>query len=141
MAAFKAHAHFGFHKVSLMSDPHGLFRRQSRSFMNTEKLTDVSQLPADNILCEYIREAAQLNIDSVKLPAPKPRKPVAVPADFKKALAANSKAKVAFDAFSPSCRHEYIEWITDAKREETRQRRIATTLEWLKGKKRNWKYS
>ncbi|MSR66163.1 MAG: hypothetical protein EXS24_02170 [Pedosphaera sp.] len=72
---------------------------------------------------------------------PQSRASPAVPADFKKALAANSKAKVAFDAFSPSCRHEYIEWITDAKREETQQRRIATTLEWLKGKKRNWKYS
>jgi uncharacterized protein YdeI (YjbR/CyaY-like superfamily) len=74
-------------------------------------------------------------------PAP-PRKPEAeVPEDFAAALAKNKAASQAFHRFSPSHRHEYIEWITEAKRDETRQKRIATTLEWLtEGKPRNWKY-
>ncbi len=143
MAAFKKHAYFGFWKAKLMRDPHGLFRRRSRSSFNADQLTDVSELPSDAILLAYIRQAVKLNADGVPLPRTKARasRPVKVPPDFRKVLAAHPKAKAVFDAFSPSCRREYVEWITEAKREETRQRRIANALEWLaEGKERNWKY-
>jgi uncharacterized protein YdeI (YjbR/CyaY-like superfamily) len=67
--------------------------------------------------------------------------PVKIPPDLAAALKKNDKARETFEAFSPSHRKEYIEWITEAKREETRQRRLARTLEWLaKGKSPNWKY-
>ena len=78
-----------------------------------------------------------------KLPPRKkqPRKPLPVPPSLKKALAAHPNAQATFDAFAPSCRREYIEWITGAKQEATRARRIASALEWLaQGKQRNWKY-
>jgi uncharacterized protein YdeI (YjbR/CyaY-like superfamily) len=80
----------------------------------------------------------------VKVPrAPKARVPgaVTVPADLAAALRRNRKARASFEAFSPSHRREYIEWITEAKREETREKRLATTIEWLEeGKPRHWKY-
>jgi uncharacterized protein YdeI (YjbR/CyaY-like superfamily) len=69
------------------------------------------------------------------------RKAVSVPADLKRALARNTRARETFQAFPPSHQREYIEWIIEAKRDETRSRRLATTLEWLaEGKPRNWKY-
>ena len=102
----------------------------------------MKELPVDKILIKYIRAAATLNASGQKAPyKTTPRKPLTVPAYFKRALAKNAKAKATFENFSPSCQREYVEWITEAKREETRERRIATTLEWLaEGKQRNWKY-
>ena len=64
-----------------------------------------------------------------------------MPADLAGALQKNKKAKTAFDAFSPSHKREYVEWITEAKRDETRQKRIQTAIQWIsEGKSRNWKY-
>lgn len=57
------------------------------------------------------------------------------------ALKKNSQALAAWEASSPSHRREYIEWITEAKRDETRQRRVETAVEWIAaGKARNWRY-
>jgi len=73
--------------------------------------------------------------------AKKTRAPLRTPPVFSKALARNTKAKATYDGFSPSHKREYVEWITEAKRDETRAKRLATTLEWLvEGKHRNWKY-
>ena len=74
-------------------------------------------------------------------PKPKPKTPLKVPPYLKSALNANKKAQSAFDNFSYSHKKEYIEWITEAKTEETRNKRIETALEWMaEGKSRNWKY-
>ena len=67
--------------------------------------------------------------------------PLGVPADLKKALAANARAAATFEKLPPSHKREYVEWITEAKTAPTRERRLATTVEWLEqGKHRNWKY-
>jgi uncharacterized protein YdeI (YjbR/CyaY-like superfamily) len=64
-----------------------------------------------------------------------------VPAYFTASLKQQPKARAAFAAFPPSHKREYVEWIDSAKTDETRQRRIATALEWIAaGKSRNWKY-
>lgn len=138
-AAFKAHAALNFWRgqelrgESANADAMGQFG----------KLESVDDLPPDAELDRLIRQAAELAKS-----APAPRKPKHAPkpepamhADFAAALAKADKAKATFDAFPPSCRREYVEWIADAKRDETRARRIATAVEWLsEGKKRNWKY-
>ena len=112
--------------------------------MSACKLHDVSELPEDKVLIAYIQEAVALNEQGVKQPKPKrtrKKKPVVVPDYFRSALEANKKALTTFDAFSPSHQREYVEWVTEAKQEATRERRLATTLEWLaEGKSRNWKY-
>ena len=71
------------------------------------------------------------------LPSPRSK----VPADLKQALAKNARARAAFEAFSPSHRREYVQWIEEAKHEETRKKRLGTAIDWLaEGKSRNWKY-
>ena len=94
------------------------------------------------MIVQYVKAAAKLNEAGPRKKAPAKKKPpVQVPADLAKALRSNRKALATFEGFSPSHRREYVEWITEAKREETRERRIATALEWLaEGKSRHWKY-
>ena len=141
MAAFKAHCAFGFWKGSLVlgndvkdADAAGQFGR----------IENVSDLPPKKVLMGYIRQAMKLNEDGVKPMRTKTgtKKPeLDVPDYLRAALKKDRKAQTAFDAFSPSHRREYIEWITDARTEATRNKRMETALEWIaEGKSRNWKY-
>lgn len=141
MAAFKQHVTFGFWKAKLLSDPHGSLKGGTTP-MGT-KVKSLDDLPSDEILLTLIREAVALNEQGVKVEKkPVKKKPRAtVPADLKAALAKNAKARKTFEELSPSHQREYIEWLNEAKQQATRQRRLATTLEWLvEGKSRNWKY-
>lgn len=140
MAAFKQHATFGLWRFAELPDPHGLFK--TKSPMGAGKFTDVSQLPPDDVLVGYIREAVKLNESGVKPARPKKAKPpLKVPAPLMVALRKNKKALATFEAFPPSHKREYVEWIAEAKQEETRERRLATAIEWMaRGKSRNWKY-
>lgn len=145
MASFKEHCTFGFWKAALMED----YDKKLSPVGNTAmghfgRITNLKKLPSDKTLVKYIQEACRLNEDGVKISRPKPafKKPLVVPAYFKKALAGNSKSKATFDAFPYSQKKEYVEWITEAKTEETREKRMATSIEWLaEGKIRNWKYT
>lgn len=142
MAAFKEHCTFGFWKAKLIMEQDAVSREAMGHFGCIQSLDD---LPSKRTLAGYVRKAMKLNEEGVKVPR-KPRagvaKPVAVPDDFAAALRRNRKAREAFESFSPSHRREYIEWITEAKRAETRERRLATTIEWLEeGKPRHWKYA
>lgn len=143
MAAFKQHATFGFWKVSLLRSK-GLLPEADESAMGQfGRITDISDLPSDKVILSIIREAARLNAQGVKVLKKKKtvKKVLVVPDYFIKALAKNKKAKTTFDNFSPSHKREYIEWITEAKTEVTRNKRMNTSIEWLTdGKPRNWKY-
>jgi uncharacterized protein YdeI (YjbR/CyaY-like superfamily) len=144
ISAFKAHCAFGFWKASLLKDPEGILHIKNKNAMgHLDRITTLKDLPADKALIALIKEAAILNEQGVKKPAPvkKPLKEVSVPPALTSALKKNKRAGEVFAAFPPSHRREYIQWITEAKTDETRDRRIATTLEWLtEGKSRNWKY-
>lgn len=144
MAAFKQHCAFGFWKASIMKDPNKIMQIKDRGAMgHFDRITTVKDLPADKIMIAYIKEAVQLNENGIKLPAKTKttQKEIVVPAAIIAALKKNAKAKKVFEAFSPSHQKEYIEWITEAKTEPTRTKRLNTMLEWLEeGKDRNWKY-
>lgn len=108
------------------------------------RISSLKDLPPDKVFIAYVKQAAKLNEDGVPLP-PKAKAssagPVEVPGYVKKALQKNKKAKDTFDAFSPSHKREYMEWITEAKTEPTRNKRIETMIGWLQeGKARNWRY-
>jgi uncharacterized protein YdeI (YjbR/CyaY-like superfamily) len=140
MAAFKQHAAFGFWKGVLV-----IAEGENDTAMGQfGRITQVGDLPAKKVLAGYVKRAMQLNLDGVKAPRSKPevtRAAPEVPEDFAAALKKQRKARDAFDAFSPSHQREYIEWICEAKRAETRQRRLDQSIEWLaEGKVRNWKY-
>jgi len=138
MAAFNAHCRFFLWKGALVFGKSG--HAGAGPFGDVHSL---AELPSRKLLVGYVRKAASLNEHGVKA-APrerKPVKPVVVPVPLRAALKKNARAQAAFDACSPSHRREYAEWVAEAKTDDTRQRRIDTTIEWLaQGKSRNWKY-
>jgi uncharacterized protein YdeI (YjbR/CyaY-like superfamily) len=106
-------------------------------------LTKVSDIPPKKAMAGYFKKAMALNDSGETVPKRpvKPKKELAAPDVFLAALKKNKKAQATFDGFSPSHKREYLEWIIDAKAEETRMRRIAQAVEWMaEGKPRNWKY-
>jgi len=138
MAAFKAHASFGFWRGrELVGDA-----VQEGAMGQFGRLMSPADLPPPETLAALIRAAAAKTAEG---PAPRPKKPpkpeLPTPDDLRAALDAEPKAAASFDAFPPSCRREYVEWIVEAKRPETRAKRIAQAVEWMAdGKRRNWKY-
>ena len=107
------------------------------------RVASVADMPDERTLVKMAREAAALNAAGVKVKrvSKTPRTPLKAPAYMLAALERNTKALAAYQAFSPSHRREYIEWITEAKSEETRNRRLETAVAWMaEGKSRNWKY-
>lgn len=143
MAAFKNHCAFGFWKAELMKDKTLMQNAKSESAMgHLGKITSMKDLPSDRKLISYIKEAVKLNDEGVKLPVKKKSgKEISVPDYFLKTLKKNKAAFNTFNNFSPSHKKEYIEWITEAKTDETRNRRIVKAIEWMsEGKPRNWKY-
>ena len=141
MAAFKQHVSFGFWKHALvMGDD--VQRDGMGSF---GKMASLKDLPPRRELVALVKKAMTLNEQGVKTPGVRkrstPKPPPVAPDDLAAALKENRQAAAAFKAFSPSHQREYVEWITQAKREETRQKRLAQAIEWLaQGKPRNWKY-
>jgi uncharacterized protein YdeI (YjbR/CyaY-like superfamily) len=142
MAAFKQHCVFGFWKEALILDPGKAAEKTAMgSFGCIKSLAD---LPSEKTLVGYVKKAAALNDAGIKTPGrtkPKKREPLAVPDYFSAALKKNARARKTFEDFPPSKRREYLEWVTEAKREETRRERLATSIKWLaEGKARHWKY-
>jgi hypothetical protein len=149
MSAFKEHCSFGFwgQEIGAILREAGVVRDGAMGSLG--RITSLKDLPPDRQMAGWIRQAAGY-MDSGLYTSPiaarnrvvKPEKaPIEEPPAFAAALKKNRKAASAFARFSPSCRREYVEWIADAKREETRAKRVATAVEWIaEGKQRNWKY-
>jgi uncharacterized protein YdeI (YjbR/CyaY-like superfamily) len=147
IAAFKQHCAFGFWKHSLLAGIEKSFTPSEQKAMGQfGRITSVKDLPSPKVLTTLIKKAAELNAQGAKVPGkarPKAARvvKVIVPAVLAAAFRKNKKAKLGFEALSPSHKREYIEWITGAKQEETRARRLATALEWMaEGKSQNWRY-
>lgn len=142
--AFKRHCTLGFWKAPLLIlDGKPLSKEMESGAGQFGKLTSIKDLPAKSKLLKLVKDAAALNKAGVNLER-KPRaapKPVEVPADLTKALQKSARARATFEAFPPSHKREYVQWIVEAKTDETRKRRVDTAIEWLsEGKPRNWKY-
>ena len=147
MASFKQHAVFGFWKFQLLKDPKGYLQQRSNqggdSMGNLGRISSLKELPPDSAIIDFVKQAKKLNDDGVKMPArkPKPKTELVVPDYFVSALKKNKKAAVHFESFSPSAKREYVQWITEAKTDETKNSRMKLAVEWIgEGKKRNWKY-
>ena len=144
MASFKEHATFGFWKGDLVVTKDG--RVDERAMGQFGRITKLADLPSKKVLTGYVKTAMQLNDEGVKSPrmerkAPS-KAPVVPPADLAAALKKNKKAGATYAAFTPGKRREYVEWITEAKTDATRQKRLAQAIEWMaEGKTRNWKYA
>ena len=138
-SAFKEHAALNFWRGQEIGDG----SPKAGAMGQFGRLTSAADLPPLEELDLLILKATEI---AKKAPAPRkpkhePKPPPKMHPEFALALGKDARAKATFDNFSPSCRREYLDWVDEAKRDETRQKRIATAVEWLaEGKRRNWKY-
>lgn len=143
-AAFKAHCTLNIWKSQLIKGLEEISEGDS-AMGQFGRITAISDLPDDETLLGYFREAKRLNDENIKLPQ-KPRdlgvKELIVPDCLQEALMENPLAAETWDKFAYSHRKEYVNWINEAKTEATRNKRLASTIEWLaEGKTQMWKYS
>jgi len=138
-AAFKAHVALNFWRGQDLETSHSSVGAMGQF----GKIKSLEELPPDTELDRLIRDAAHL---AKNAPAPRKTKSAPKPApelhpEFAEALEKVPAAKAVLDSFPPSAQRDYFEWITEAKQDATRQKRIATSIEWLsEGKRRHWKY-
>jgi len=142
MAAFKAHASMGLWRMGAEGPSKVGAKDKGDGMGQFGKLASIADLPDEAELTALIHKAMAI-IDEGPAPrekkAPKPQLPV--PEDLAAALAGNPAAKATFDGFSPSNQRDYNEWISEAKRPETRAQRLTQAIEWMaEGKPRHWKY-
>lgn len=146
MAAFKQHCSFGFWKAGQLPDPHNILQTEAgESAGNFGKLTGIADLPDDDIIIWYIKQAMDLNASGFKSPirkvAAKTAAHATTPDYLEVLLDKHPQAKVYFDNFSASQKKEYITWFEEAKTDATREKRLDTAIEWIsEGKTRHWKY-
>jgi uncharacterized protein YdeI (YjbR/CyaY-like superfamily) len=149
ISAFKGHCSFGFWgaEIGKVLKADGVLQEGGMGSLG--KITSIKDLPSDKQVLGYIRQAAALidrgqgdnRIVVARRVVKAPKAAVEAPPEFAAALKKSKAAMRVFDAFSASCKREYVEWIADAKRPETRDRRIEQAIEWIaEGKQRNWKY-
>ena len=139
MAAFKGHVGFGFWRSKEMKDPQKIFSRAPKASSMHVKVEKLADLPKKDVLVAYVKQAAALNDTGAKTRASKVV--VEMPPELKTLLGKHPKARATFDGLAPSKQRDYTEWIAEAKREATREKRLAQTLELLEaGKERHWKY-
>jgi uncharacterized protein YdeI (YjbR/CyaY-like superfamily) len=137
-AAFKAHATFGYWSGSQVMESSA----EATAMGQFGRLTSLADLPDRKTLISLTHKAMKLIDEGVKPIRNKTVKaPFTVPQDLQAAIDAAPAARATWAGFPPSCQREYVEWVTEAKRDETRAKRLSQTVEWLnEGKRRNWKY-
>ena len=149
MAAFKQHAAFGFWKASRLNDPNHLLNPGEETAAGSfGRINTVADLPADDVLKEFVLQAIQLNeagekgtMRAAPKKAPTEKKALVTPDYLIAALNENPTARETFEKFSPSHKKEYVEWLLDAKTDATREKRLAQAIEMMtEGKSKNWKY-
>lgn len=142
MAAFKQHCVFGFWKGALLVGKNG--GRTEEAMGQFGRIMSPADLPSDRTLIGYVKKAVDLNERGVPNPSrtkARRNRPLAVPDDFMQAVRRNRKALATFEGFNPSHKREYVEWVTEAKTDATRERRLRTAVGWLaEGKVHNWRY-
>ncbi|HYG51415.1 MAG TPA: YdeI/OmpD-associated family protein [Flavobacteriales bacterium] len=149
MASFKQHAVFGFWKYKLIKDPKnylGDIKADGGASMgNMGRITSLKDLPPDSVILGFIKQAVKLNDDGIKMEKtiknPATAKNTKPDVDFEAALKKNKKAWNVWEEWTPGKKKEYVDWMKEAKTEETKLKRIKTAVEWIsEGKIRNWKY-
>jgi uncharacterized protein YdeI (YjbR/CyaY-like superfamily) len=146
MAAFKQHCSLGIWGKPMAEKIRADGHDSTEGMGTFGRIGARSDLPGDKQMLAYFREAGALVVEgtrtkSITRPQRVAKPEAEVPAELAAALRKSKAAKATFDTFPPSSRKEYIEWIAEAKRDETRTRRVAQAVEWLaEGKRRNWKH-
>jgi uncharacterized protein YdeI (YjbR/CyaY-like superfamily) len=146
MAAFKQHCAFGFWGPEMKKALEKAGLATDEAMGSLGRLASMKDLPSDKVMTRLMKESAELVESGTRTKSierkPSPKKGEAkVPQELSAALNKNKLAAKAFQGFSSSARREYAEWIVEAKRPETKAKRVKQAVEWIaEGKKRNWKY-
>jgi uncharacterized protein YdeI (YjbR/CyaY-like superfamily) len=147
MAAFKRHVSFGFWSERLIREKLGadadrVFPKDAKLGMGGRRYLARAELSADAVILRAVKAAVALNEAGVRPKRALKRKPPPkAPPYLVAALRKNAKARATYGRLTPGQRREYVDWLTEAKQDATRERRLALTVEWLAaGKQRNWKY-
>ncbi|MCE6990915.1 YdeI family protein [Dyadobacter sp. CY323] len=146
MASFKGHCSFGFWLASQLTDPHNVLTTgdEKNAMGQLGKIKSLDDLPSEEYLTGLVKEAMHLIDSGVKQKRSEKSaepKELAIPDYVPEALSKSPKAQETFAKFSYSNKKDYIEWFEEAKTEATRNKRVATAIEWMEeGKSRNWKY-
>ena len=145
MAAFKQHCTFGFWQGARVLDADKVGTGEAMGQFG--RIASIRDLPPKKVMIAYVKKAVEVNEAgtasrrATKAGPARATRAVIVPEDLAAALGRSRKARTTFEKFSPSHRREYVDWITEAKTDATRERRVATAIEWLEeGKARHWKY-
>lgn len=141
LASFNEHCSFGFWKQSLLEA--SAFPAEKTAMGSFGRITSLADLPDDTTMKKLIADAVKLNVAGIKVvrPVSKEKKELVVPDVLIEALARHDAAAETFNNFPYSKKKDYVEWITEAKTDATRDKRLATSIEWLaEGKSRMWKY-
>jgi uncharacterized protein YdeI (YjbR/CyaY-like superfamily) len=123
-AAYKAHVSWGLWKASLLKDPDGII---GDGILKGGKFTKVSEIPPAAKMVALIKQAIALNEAGTKAVTPDPE----LPDDFAAALKESAKATKQYAGFTPARKWQYVNWVTKAKRPETRAKRIQTAVAWI----------
>jgi uncharacterized protein YdeI (YjbR/CyaY-like superfamily) len=146
MASFKAHCAFGFWKGSLVFDAAKPAANEDSAMGQLGRITKLADLPSRRALTRFIRKAVDLNDAGIKAaqrakPRAVRRATIRVPSDLASAMARNARARAAYEGFTYSHKKEYVQWIAEAKRPQTRSRRVDTAVRQMaEGKPLHWKY-
>jgi uncharacterized protein YdeI (YjbR/CyaY-like superfamily) len=146
MASFKQHCAIGLwgSEMNAVLNEAGLHSENGMGSLG--KITTLKELPPDKQMLGYYRHAAELilsgqRIKSLERTAKSVKPPPEIPSELAAALKKNKAAAKVFAGFSASCKREYADWIAEAKRPETKDKRVVQAVEWIaEGKQRNWKY-
>ena len=140
MAAFKAHATFGFWLGELLK----IESKLDKGMGQFGRITSRADLPGDKEFAGLIKAAVKLHDEGAKAPVrakTADKKTLVVPDYFMAAVKKNKKALATFESFSPSKKKDYVDWVTGAKTDATRDKRLTQAVEWMsEGKVRSWKY-
>jgi uncharacterized protein YdeI (YjbR/CyaY-like superfamily) len=147
MAAFKEHCSLGLWGPEMHAILGNDGAKSNEAMGTFGRIASVKDLPTEKVLLGYFKQAAgfvtsgERTTSLVRKPKRAVKAPPEVPVELVAALKKNKLAAKVFEGFSPSCKREYVDWVTEAKRDETKQKRVAQAVEWMaEGKSRNWKY-
>ena len=147
MAAFKEHCSLGLWGPEMAAILGNDGAKSNEAMGTFGRIASVKDLPVEKVLLGYFKQAAgfvtsgERTTSLVRKPKKAVKAALEVPAELAAALKKNKLAAKVFEGFSPSCKREYVDWVVEAKREETKQKRVAQAVEWMaEGKSRNWKY-
>jgi hypothetical protein len=135
MHAFKSCVSIWFHKGASLKDGHGLFKLTEKDAEREVRKYKIHEGESINekAFLDLLKQALKVNAAQAGGAETKPTsRALVVPSDMEQVLRKDEQAWAQWEGLAASHKREYVEWITDAKQDETRKRRLAKALEMIR---------